>query len=243
MVEKLQKAFTNCFWGPPRHEIRQNVLHLPSIPGGIGLPNIQKKVCTAKLCDLRNILFNDTDPLHAYEIELQFKYNAGVIKTERKFFKTSEINIKEIAIKKLKNEIQNRTFEGDVSTTFKVSYLFFIMEDCTEIEHRNRCEKTCNRFSLTYDEKQNLLRSFWKRRDLKPYQKNIIYRLLYGGIKDKLQQRHLKSNITVSNCSFCEQSEEEFEHIMFECTFLTFLKATLFPIRGVTFCWNSNLSF
>ena len=229
IVENMQKAFTNCIWGPLRHEIRQNVLHLPSILGGIGLPNIQKKICTAKLCDLRNILFNETEPLHAKEIELQFKYNAGVIKKEPEFFKTSGINIKELAIKKLIIEIQNRTFEVDVSTTFKELYLFFIMEDCTEIEHRNRCEKTCNIFFLTYDEMRNVMKSLWKRRDLKPYQKNIIYRLLYGGIKDKRQLKLFKSNITESKCRFCEQSEEDFEHIMFECTFFDFFKGIPFP--------------
>ena len=229
MVEKLQKAFTNCIWGSLRHEIRQNVLHLPSILGGIGLPNVQKKICTAKLCDLRNILFSETELLHAKEIELQFKYNAGVLKKEREFFKTSGISIKELAINKLKIEFQNRTFEIDVSTTFKELYLFFIMEDCTELEHRSRCEKTCSRFSLTYDEMRNVMRSLWKRRDLKPYQKNIIYRLLYGGIKDKLQLKLFKSNITVSNCRFCEQSEEDFEHIMFECTFFDFFKGSTFP--------------
>ena len=124
---EVAESFYEMYLGPLRHEIRQNVLHLPSTLSGIGLPNIQKKNCTAKLCDLRNILFNDTEPLHAKEIELQFKYNAGVMKTEREFFKASGINIKELAIKKLKIEFQNRTFEVDVSTTFKELYLFFIM--------------------------------------------------------------------------------------------------------------------
>ena len=59
--------------------------------------------------------------------------------------------------------------------------------------------------------------------------KNIIYRLLYGGIKDKLQLRLLKSNITVSKCRFCEQSDEEFQHIMLECTFFDFFKGITFP--------------
>ena len=81
-IKKLQKIITNGIRGSLRHEIRQNILFLPPQLGGIGLPNIQKKICTAKLCDMRNILFNGTDPMHSKKIQLQFEYNTGILKQE-----------------------------------------------------------------------------------------------------------------------------------------------------------------
>ena len=97
----IQKVLTNGIWGSFRHEINQSILFLPPELGGIGLPNISKKICTAKLLDLRNIMFSDIAQDHAKEIELQFRYKAGVIKSECDFLLECGIKVVNIAEKTL----------------------------------------------------------------------------------------------------------------------------------------------
>ena len=95
-----------------------------------------------------------------------------------------------------------------------------------------RLIKSEQRFGIPIKDLICFSKFLWSSKSLKAYQKNILYRILYLGTKDRLWlfSKGLRDS---PKCIFCNAHNETFEHLFFNCSFLRSLVGVARPI-----CWN-----
>ena len=212
-IEQYQKLFVNCIWGKLSPEIRKDILCLPTEDGGIGLPNITFKICTAKIMDLKNVLFGKDKDV---EDEWRKALRGGEAKQDLKFLKNCGLNWKNINNERLVLAFKGQEVEIRSETSFKETYKKLILINTDKAIVEKRLEKSAARFGVSVNYLLRILNCAWKSKTLRPYEKNILYRLIYNGLRDKNTIASYKKE--TASCRFCRSDLETFEHMIFNCS-------------------------
>ena len=119
-------------------------------------------------------------------------------------------------------------------TSFKETYKKLILINTDKAIVEKRLEKSAARFGVSVNYLLRILNCAWKSKTLRPYEKNILYRLIYNGLRDKNTIASYKKE--TASCRFCRSDLETFEHMIFNCSrFMSFRQD--FPNN-----WSSLLS-
>ena len=222
----------NCLWNNNFHEINENILKLPPSLGGVGLPDLSYKICTAKILDFRNILTNVSDQQLAMFL-VNVLSNPSLddnIANDLRFLKKLKIEVLWASNSGFDIRYNTEHLTIDKKISSKEIYNFLIKPYSNLVE--KRLQRSVTRFGIPLKKLIAFNKFLWPSKKLKPYQKNLLYRLLYLGLKDRkwLFDKKLR---TSKRCIFCNSSEETFEHLFFQCSFLSCL---LGPERPCNWC-------
>ena len=230
-IASSQKIITNGLWNDGFHDINEKILTLPTTLGGVGLPDISLKIATAKLIDYRNILCDKNDlELSSFLINAINMKNDENVAGDLKFFKRTKIDVIYASVDGIDIRYCDERYSIEQNT--KSAELYFFMIKHKSVLAEQRLIKSEQRFGIPIKDLICFSKFLWSSKSLKAYQKNILYRLLYLGTKDRLWlfSKGLRDS---PKCIFCNAHNETFEHLFFNCSFLSSLVGVARPK-----CWN-----
>ena len=211
MIKSLNAKLVNQFWLSRKHNVNKEILSSTTSCCGIGLKNLLTSTITSKIMNLKFLAFTES--------EHTFLENLKRSKFFRQNFTRDIVQkpIKEIIINKNQLEIkcENSKLTIEKDTTSKKVYEFLSKESNKNIALQ-RINQTASKFKINPNNLSNLISKLWKNKQLRSFDKNIIYCFFMNAYFDK-KKKWTKNLIPHPICFQCEGSFETFEHLMLEC--------------------------
>ena len=209
-MKKLNAAIIDQLWLGKKHNVNQEIVNTPHQDGGIGLKNLQKAIITAKLMDLKNLVFNSLERSF-----LPLYKSSKIFKKLEVDMRRNGIEILEIRENKLCLQYYFQSFELTKESTSKELYKFLVKSIITIPCFRN-INMSAMKLNISPNIVSDFLAKLWKNQRLRSFDKNILYNFLMNSYLDK-QDKWLKDLVPHPLCFSCGVEFETFEHLMFKC--------------------------
>ena len=166
----------------------------------------------------------------------------SIVSAKKKLFMKKSVKVVKLKPLELHIKVNDIPYVISKDTTFRELNRRILIDDAQNARVTFRLLKSTIRYSLGQHEILNLLKHLWSS-DAKTYQKNIVYRLMFLGLKDN--DTLFRFGVDVSPlCRFCTKYAETYEHMLFHCSFLnTWRPAELNSWRKLFLGKKNSLNF
>ncbi len=225
-LKKCQSLINCTIWSSKKHDVAENISAQETTNGGIDIPLITLKVLTAKikdwLCvneDYRALSITPIPPPNDIPALLK-SCNVSLTTSPEEIRLSTHTTLISLSFRTPYREIYSYLLKSKYSTDGVLS----------------RLTKPATALNCPVSSIQTFLRSLWSNHHLKPFERNLLYRLSFHTLQDK-QTRWLRNLVDHPLCEFCMNEFETSNHIIFECPKLQEVRSLFGPSS-----WSDLLS-